>query len=122
PVTELAVGQHGPIHVPASDFTRAPSPEAKYLLLLLDPDDKIAENDKTNNVASVPYASTMTVTAKYDGDPDSRIMGRYFSGTKALADNTFTVTLADSLDALRPAVEIKIGSQALEATISATDT
>jgi hypothetical protein len=53
PITGHAVGDHGPIHVSAADFTQPPPAGAKYLLLKLDPDNKIDESDEKNNVLAI---------------------------------------------------------------------
>ncbi len=49
------VGQPQTMHVDQQDLQSAP-PDAKYLLAELDPNNAIAESDKTNNIASVAYS------------------------------------------------------------------
>jgi hypothetical protein len=113
-------GTAGTIHLDASELTQPP-PNATHLLLVVDPNSVIAESDETNNVVALAYLPTISVSAKYDGDPSDSVMGRYFAATDALKDNFYTLMLSDSLDALRPQVEVMVGGQTLSATISTTD-
>lgn len=106
-----------PVHVPAASLG-VPPPQAAYLLAVADPANALGNFSPTSNVVAIPYDPTLDVKAKYEGDPGSGTMGRYFSGTNVLADNTFTVELSDSLAALRPTVQVQLGGQVLQASIS----
>jgi hypothetical protein len=125
--TPITISQFTPldqeqtVHLTPTDFTGAPPSGANYLLAVVDPSNLIQETDETNNAVAIVYDPKISVTAKYDGDPSDAIMGRYFSGTDALKDNFYTLHLSDSLDALRPQVEVKVIGQTLKATISSTD-
>jgi hypothetical protein len=118
--TGTQTGTYGPFNLPAATLGEPPQ-GANYLLAVTDPQNVLGNFDASKNVAAIPYVPKVTVTAKYDGSPDSGIMGRYFSGTDVLKDNTFTVTISDSLDALRPSVVVKVGGQMLDTTVSPTD-
>ncbi len=111
------VDQVQSVHLASSDFPGGPAPGARYLLAVVDPDNKIDEGveGEKNNVATLAYTPTLSVQAKYDGDPRDSFMGRYFAGTDVLKDNIYTVKLSDSLDALRPKIEVRVGSQILDA-------
>jgi hypothetical protein len=111
-------GNYG-LNVPAV-VLGTPPPGSEYLLLVADPNNVLGSFDPNKNLVSLVYDPTVKVTAKYDGDPSDAIMGRYFSGTDALKDNFFSIVLSDSLDALRPTAEVKIGDQILAALPSPT--
>jgi hypothetical protein len=116
----VPVDQVQSVHLAPTDFLGSPAPGATNLLAVVDPDNKIAEGTtgEINNVLALAYDPQITVVAKYDGDPSDAGMGRFFAGTNALADNFYTVKLSDSLDALRPQVQVKVGNQVLDTSAS----
>jgi hypothetical protein len=114
PIT-IAQGTFGQqsIHFAPSDFPGGPAPGATYLLAVADPDNKVVESDETNNVQFVNYDSTMTIAGKYDGDPDPAVIGRFFPGPGLIPDETLTVTVSDSVAALRPTLVVNVGGNDL---------
>jgi hypothetical protein len=116
PVGTVA-GTYGPFHIDAATLG-APPPGATHLLAVTDPNNLLGNFDASKNVISLAYDPKVTVIAKYDGDPRDPFMGRYFAGTDALKDNFYTIKVSDSLDALRPVVQVTVGGQTLDATPS----
>lgn len=77
------VNDYGPIFVPGTALSPAPA-GAKYLLVVVDPDNVIAESDETNNVMAIPTVSPPTASIT---GPTAGVRGQ---------PRTFTFTAADS--------------------------
>jgi hypothetical protein len=96
-----------------------PPKGAKYLIAVADPptqgnpDGMIKEASETNNVAYIAYDPKITFdSAKYDGNPDEKIIGRFLrnpiGATKGfIEDEVISVLLSDSLAALKPLVSFQ---------------
>jgi hypothetical protein len=115
--TQTVQGASESFHVTPAQLGTPPQ-GAKYLLAVVNPpgNNHIPESDETNgndsnDVASVAYDPVVTTTAKYDGNPDPAVIGRFFAVPGAMTDETFTVKLSDSLAALRPVVAVEIPGQ-----------
>jgi hypothetical protein len=116
-------GTYGPFHATPNtlaNITGLPPEGATHLLVVTDPNNVLGNFSESTNVRSLLYNPTVMVKAKYDGNPGGNEMGRYFTNTSythVLQDNFYTVTLSDSLAALRPQVEVKIGGQEFAAAL-----
>lgn len=108
-----AVGTYD-VFVPSGKLS-APPPGATQIVVIADVDNQINEDDEDNNTKWKAYNPSLTVNAKYDGNLDENIFGRYFTGV-AISDQSFTVRLSDELTALRPTVELKVGTTKLTLT------
>ena len=64
-----------------------------------------------NNTASLPYQPEIEfVSARYDGDPDPDLIGRFFTDPidqpPPVTDESLTLRLSDSLAVLRPKLQV----------------
>ncbi len=86
----------------------APPAGANYLLAVADPSHLV---DAGDHVSSLTYNPEITITSKYDGNPpDDDAIGRFLAAPGAIADETITAQLSDSLAALRPSIAGYLGS------------
>lgn len=94
-----------------------PPAGAKYLLMQLDPNNKIPESKENNNLLPLAYQPQIeSITAKYSVVGNTQSIGRFFSGVP-LNGQVFTVTLNDDLAAIRPVkVTLTVGSGKLVLT------
>lgn len=103
------------VHIDSSSIVNPPA-SARFLLLVVDPDGQVSESDETNNVKPLAYEPKVSINAKYDGDSDLAVVGRFFARSGIVNDESFTVTLSDSLAALRPDGLVKVGGVGLRTT------
>jgi hypothetical protein len=111
-------GAYAPSHV-AADALQNPPPGAAYLLAVVDPDNLVAESDKSNNVQALALP-TLSPTLKWDdaggvdvgytinGDPGAQILADtrvdlYWSSSDKFADR-----LGDPIDS----VDVPAGKEA----------
>lgn len=87
----------------------APPAGATRLVLVADKAGELEEIHEDNNTRELLYDPRMTLKANYDGNSSDAVVGRFFSAIP-INDQFFTVTLSESLAALRPHLNIKVGS------------
>ncbi len=111
------VGTYGPVSVDQGVFQGVGEPpaNAEDLLVVPDPKDLLLTSDASADAFALPYDPQIDVSARYNGSQDPSTIGRFFAVPGLVTNETFTLTLSDSLAAIRPSPLVVIGDAKLPA-------
>ena len=111
------VGTYDSVPVDQAVFQGVGQPPANAADLLIVPDAAglLMTTDVKADAFALPYDPRIDVSAKYNGSQNPLKIGRFFAMPGLVTDESFTLTLSDSLAAIRPSPLVRIGDVKLPA-------